>query len=258
MAGITDDRTFKVIVTLLIAFTVTGSAITGFCWFVNYRYHTTLTSVYDFRITVTADSTLRDLTIFFPLPTDINGTSPIVESLGRMSDDPAGCSCELIGAGESTFLKVTAPAIDPEFRSLSSGAIENGSRVLAGDNRTEIVPWALNIQVEVDDLIDTVEPVILLRPRADETTVACMRADPGEKATSCREYTGYIYACYETGASTSVDIEINFSGKNSWYITGWRGNEFHDTQTLHLTGPVKGWFGTDGHLTAGIGEYSII
>lgn len=253
-----QDRTLRKVITILLILCILGGGAIGISWFVQTRYSHTLTHAYQYRVSLETPTVLSNVTLFIPLPTGPNGTSPVVKAMGTMSEDFPNGTWGLIGDRDFAMLTFTAPALPPNRRPAPVPMHPENKTPAHGEEGEIIVPWTVTIRAVTDGAIETRNPEVLLRPRSGAVEVPCPMPAPSGTDMECREYSGYIYARYEAPSNASVDFSVEVTGSNSWFILGWSGNEYRDRQSLQLTGPVKGWHETEGFLSTGIGRYSII
>jgi hypothetical protein len=245
------------------------------------RRAATTQSTYEYEVTIAADGSLRNATVYVPVPTE-NGTSPIGE---RFVEDvrydrytpavrgydpdptPVNFSYELVETERGRMLAITADRIEV-------------TRVYYREVETETMGWyeqipaeqydpddpdmgvqndgsfTFTVTVVADEPIDTADPFDdepLLAPGADRTEVECFagRSAPHR----CFEYDGQMYADYETGEETTVYVSAQLDGRNEWFSGGWAGNEYREWSRVELRGPQSGWVLTDGELEIGSGTY---
>jgi len=253
-----QDRALRKVITVLLILGIVGGGAIGISWYVQTRYAHTLTSAYHYEVSLETATDLSNVTFFIPLPTGPDGTSPVVKAVGSMGEDlPAG-AWDLLGDRDFAMLRYTAPALPPNRRPAPVPMHpENGTPAQSKGGEI-IVPWTVTIRARTDGVIETRNPGVLLRPRSGPAKVPCPMPASSGTVSECREYTGFMYARYDAPSNASVDITVEVTGSNHWFILGWSGNEYRDRQSLHLTGPVRGWHETDGFVSTGIGRYSVI
>jgi hypothetical protein len=241
----------------------------------------TTESTYQYEVTIAADETLENATIYVPVPTE-NGTSRLGE---RFVEDvqydrhtpavqgydpdppPVNFSYELVETERGRMLAITADRIEVTnvyYREVENETMGWYERIPAEQYDPDDPDmgvqndgsFTFTVTLVADDPIDTATPFDdepLLAPGADRTEVDCFT---GTSATHrCFEYDGRIYVDYETSEETTVYVSAQLDGRNEWFSGGWTGNEYREWSRVELRGPQSGWVLTDGELEIGNGNY---
>ena len=238
-------------------------------------------STYQYEVTISADETLENATVYVPVSTE-NGTSRLGERFvqnvqydrytpavrGYDSDPaPVNFSYELVETQRGRMLAITADRI--EVTTVYYRAVENETRgwyerISAEEYDPDNPDMGVRndgsvtftVTLVADDPIDTADPFDdepLLAPGADRTEVECVTGGSGTHR--CFEYDGQVYADYETGEAVTVYVSAHLDGRNEWFSGGWTGNEYRERSRVELRGPQSGWVLTDGELEVGSGNY---
>ena len=137
--------------------------------------------------TITTDTVLSNVTLFLPVPADLNGNSPVVAQISgkHVSGVPGDWTVTLYDTGKATLLKVSAPTI--------------GQPAVNGSAQTTAITLVVNASSHT--LIDTRSPVenaAVFRPVQGIHTVACPASDTKTGGNpECFEYlTRYLCQLY--------------------------------------------------------------
>ncbi|MDN7023980.1 hypothetical protein FGU65_03580 [Methanoculleus sp. FWC-SCC1] len=242
---------------LCIALLLAGLFI-GFSAYVQSTYAETLSSTYTYEITLETDRVLTNVTLFLPLPEN-GGRSPVTLAVGRgdLAGLPRGWGIGLYGAGNATFMKITADRIAPEYRPPPVAVGEEGNPAAS----PVLVPIRLVAEADAGAVIDTAHPLgnsTLLRPKYSLTGVACDFPHDPASPPVCYTYETAFFASYRAAPDARVTITVGLTGSNTWFVFGWSGNELRDRAVLTLTGPSDGWQRVRGAMKTGIGRYEIV
>ena len=243
------DRVLRILIVLLILLCGAFTAILAFHAYVDSRYAETLTSTYEYQVTLVTDGPLTDLHLFLPLPTRVGGTSDVVRATGARgwTDIPAGWNLTLTGTEKYTLLEITAPSVPVTGGCSACGEAES--------------PLVLTIPATVPGPINTTDPVgndEVLKPRRSEAVKACTdTSGAGDSTPRCTGYETRFFADYTTYPATTVVITVDLTGTNRWNIFSDRWSEFRDTARLTVLGESHGWQAARGELVSGLGYSSL-
>jgi hypothetical protein len=231
------DRTFRVLVAILIIVVVISGIIGGISVYSEMQYKNTFESVYSYECSIDTDTALENVKLFLPLPSGQTGNSEIGLMAGNKNIEgmPKEWKTEILGSDNYLMLEIKAERIEP------ASDKESINFVISAESKKEI---------------DTKNPVKfseVLRPIKNPVRIACV-SDTNPNA-QCYMYTGQIFASYNSRDSAKVSIIISLTGENKWKIFGIESNMFTDTQTVSITGDGKGWYDTEGTINAVIGSY---
>ncbi|MFD1562701.1 hypothetical protein ACFR99_03925 [Haloarchaeobius amylolyticus] len=223
------------------------------------------TSEYSYDVEITTNGTLTNATMLVPVPVS-DGEVSVAGALedGDYYAQPEAFSSRIVETDRGPMLEVTVDefVVEPEYyRVVEEGELGRTEPITADeydpDDPDMFVRdtdrYELTVRVESDEPIETREPVgtePVLEPRVDATETDCL--DGPER---CYEYTGFVYAEYDTDPSTDVSIRVTHHGENSWWVGGWSGNWYRDAVAVDLAGPQADWIAVDGSLEAGQGSY---
>lgn len=252
------DTALRHLIRILCIALLLAALFVGFSAYVQGTYRETLSSTYTYEVTLETDAVLTNVTLFLPLPGD-SGRSPVTLAVGRgdLAGLPGGWGLGLYGAGNATFMKITADRIAPEYRPPPVPAGEEADPAAV----PVPVPVRLVVEAAADDRIDTARPLgnaAVLRPKYNLTEVACDFPHDAASPPVCYTYETAFFASYVTAPDARVTITVGLTGSNTWFVFGWSGNELRDRAVLTLTGPGDGWQRVRGAMTAGIGRYEIV
>ncbi|MCC7565987.1 MAG: hypothetical protein KO206_06910 [Methanomicrobiaceae archaeon] len=228
----------------------------------------------DYRVVVTTNSTLENVTLMLPLPSH-HGRSEIGEAIlaGEAYGIPAGWNCTLAEVDGGVMLRIVAEEIVPVYRNrIMPIPIEPGEEpaetptFVYATAYSEETPELQSIRFGVS-IMDREQEINTRYPLGNESVLSPKRnltraeehPTPGpegrESTASYYLFECPVYAEYGTDPDTTVAIEIEYGGWNQWWVLGWSGNWFVERCRITLTGPEPGWQYASGSLRAGMGRY---
>lgn len=237
------DKILRIVISIFIVLFAVFASWGLYGAYVAHQYRQSLTSTYEYSLTFSTSETLRNVTLFIPVPEDMKGKSPFIEqySAGTFTGIPAGWAVTLLGSDKATMLKLEAAVI--------SGSDMNGFSFT--NSATESVKGP----------IDTKSPVsgaIILRPVQKPRSVACPELNAPESAGAvCSLYESAVYADYEASPNAKIEIDSTLVGKNTWTIFQPAANEYRNSISVTMLGANHGWVIAKGTLLSGIGSYDV-
>jgi hypothetical protein len=236
------DRTlFRVLAVLAVASVIFLAAI-SITVFIGVTYRATLSSTYEYRVSITSDTPLGNVTFYIPIPARGPEASAVLQGIGAgdLLGLPPGWTTSLIGTEKFTWLEVTAGEIP---------ASPPGK------------PYLLSVNAMVPGPIDSRNAGsgdLVLVPAAKRNPVACGNMDSEmSPEVRCELYQGSAYADFTTPGNVHLSIYTFLTGRNSWDVFGPAANEYQDGLQVSFTGATRGWHAGDGILITGIGDYGI-
>lgn len=240
------DKIIKITLGFFILILVVFVAFFSYMSYVDMTYRNSLTGTYSYTCTITTDSVLSNVTLFLPIPADLQGNSPVVAQISsrNVSGVPGNWTLTLFDTGKATLLKVSAPTI--------------GQPAINGSAQTTSITFAVN--ASSPSLIDTHSPVenaAVFRPVQGIHGVACPAGETKTGSTpECFKYLTSSYADYTAAPSASVSISASLEATNSWRIFTPESNAYENQITmLTIHGENHGWVTTLGWIESGIGAY---
>lgn len=236
------DRTLSRVLVVLVVVSVIFLAAISITLYVEITYRATLSGTYDYRVSITSDTTLENVTLYLPIPTRGPENSAVLEAIGAggLRGLPRGWKTSLIGTEKFTMLEVTAPEIaaSPVGR-----------------------PYLLSVSAHTAGPIDTRNAGtgdLVLVPSAMRTPAVCENIDAqASPDTHCELYRGSAYADFTAPGNVRLSVFIFLSGRNTWDVFGPSSNEYQDGLQVTFSGGTRGWHTGDGILVTGIGDYGI-
>ena len=236
------DRTLSLVLAVLAVVSAVFLAAISLTVYMGITYRATLSSTYEYRVSIASDATLGNVTLYLPIPARGPGNSAILQEIGAggLTGVPRGWNISLIGTEKFTMLEVTAreiastPAGKPYL--LSVGAQVKGpiSAKTAGS----------------DDLV--------LQPAAKRSQVACGGMDlEASPEMRCEAYQEPVYADFTAPGTVHLTVFVYLDGKNTWDVFGPSSNEYQDGLQVSFPGMARGWQTGNGILVTGIGDYGI-
>ena len=233
-------------------------------------YEETFSSDYVCTLSISSTGTLRDVTLYIPLPgpeTQSSFGNAIIEQ--RFSKDDPAWNYTLVETEYGPMLSIENKEIRPRFYSRH----EDGKKVTVNEQEeihlltsyeySEKTPFPFPIdfgmRMLADHVIDTRDPLgnePVFTPMYNVTRVDNKNWSRAEKTY---QYDSRVYARYDTSENTTVDISLVNGGSNSWWEGGpWgagQGNFYTDSVSVRLSGPQDGWVVVNGELATGEGKY---
>jgi hypothetical protein len=263
-------------VVLLFGLVLAGLSVLG-----EQRIDVSTSSTYEYRVSISADETLEDVTFYVPVPVEGNSSrlgEAFVETVQYYrytppvrgyDGDPTRVefTYDLVETQEGTMLAISADRIPVEtvyYRNVENetgGYYEriDGSEYDPDDPSMGVQndgSFEFTVSIGANETIDTATPIgdePLFPTRHNQTEVSCFGRDT--ETNHCYEYDGRVYAEYDTDTETNVFVAAEVNGRNEWFAGGWRGNEYREYARLQMSGPQSGWYVTDGELEIGNGVY---
>jgi len=236
------DRTlFQVLAVLAVASVIFLAAI-SLTVFMEIAYRATLSSAYDYQVSISSDAPLGNVTLYIPVPARGPEASAVLQGIGAgdLLGLPPGWNISLIGTEKFTWLEVTA-------REIPASPVGR--------------PYLLSVSATVPGPIDTRNAGtgdLMLVPAAKRTPIACGNMDSGlSPEVRCELYHGSAYADFTTPGNVHLSIYSFLEGRNRWDVFGPAANEYQDGLQVSFTGTTRGWHMGDGILISGIGDYGI-
>jgi len=196
-------------------------------------YNNSFTSIYDYDVIITTDSTLNNATLYLPLPV-INNTSSVgVDTVEhRFNNNDPSWEYALVDTEHGLMLSMK----NEKARSID-----------------------LSTMLFSNQTIDTVNPLgneMVLMPKYNLTNN--VNASGAYSRTSEQfDYESRVYASYETSSNANTSISIYLDARNEWWIGGWQSNNYREKVEIILSGSQDGWTAVNGELVTGEGTYEI-
>ena len=236
------DRTlFRVLVVLAVASVIFLAAI-SITVFVEITYRATLSSTYEYRVSITSDATLGNVTLYVPIPARGPKSSSVLEGIGSggLKGVPPSWGVSLIGTEKFTMLELTAREIEP-----------------SPPGR----PYLLSFDTRVRGPIHTRtagSEDLVLRSVTQVIPAACGGMDTeASPEMRCWLYQGPAYADFTAPGNEHLSVQVSLTGRNAWDVFGPSSNEYRDGLQFSFSGERRGWRTGDGSLVTGIGDYGI-
>jgi hypothetical protein len=237
------DRIIKIALSIFIIVLVTFIALVGYSAYTGNAYRTSLASSYSYTCTIATDSPLSNVTLFIPVPGDMNDNSPIIAqfSAQEITGVPGAWTATLYDTGKSTLVKITIPSLIPP----------------AGTSHDHPYAVTLSTNISSQKMIDTRNPVgnsPMFRPVTDLTPTDCRDTTSPSGHPQCYAYLTSVYADYRSDPNAAVSITSTLRGTNTWDLLGPQENEYHTDIYLLMLGENHGWAPAKGYLEKGIGS----
>lgn len=249
-------------------------------------YNTNFKSIYEYDITLEADSELKNVTFYLPLPVYENESASGNELASRYLQEENGWNLSLVDTENGKILALRADRFVPKMRSppvaisdtseeitgvdsvessqqgdeiLGEELPETGSQVNSSENMYFAMPSEFRGELASDSEINTKfplgnEPVLNPAYNLNLSTYDLPYSENKEPPT-VYNYDSLIYADYETSPDVHVSLTVHFSGRNEWWIYGWNWNQYYEYIYADLSGPQQGWMPVKGKITMGDGNY---
>ncbi|AKB74090.1 hypothetical protein MSLAZ_0829 [Methanosarcina lacustris Z-7289] len=234
---------YKIIVLLIII-----SAVLLSIWWQEQKeriYERNHMSSYDYRVELTTDSTLSNVTLYLPLPV-INNTSSVGTDIveNHFNDYDRSWKYALVDTEHGLMLSINNEKIEPKYATRSR------------DSKKILHPSIFRTILFTNQTIDTMNPLgneMVLMPKYNITHNVTRRPYP--PASEQFDYESKMYAHYDTSSDANVSISIYLNGRNGWWIGGWLYNSYWENMEIKLSGSQAGWTTVNGQLFTGEGTY---
>lgn len=252
-------------------------------------YNKNFKSIFEYDITLEADSELTNATFYLPLPVYKNESASGNELVSRYLQEEDGWDLSLVDTEKGKMLALRADRFVPEMRSPpaaisdisdtseeinGTGSVESPepgdeiqgeklpeteSLVNPSGNMQFAVPLEFRGELASDSEINTKFPLgnePVMNPMYNRSLSTYDLPSPENKEPSTvHNYDSLIYADYETSPEAQVSLTVHFSGRNEWWIYGWNWNQYYEYIYADLSGPQQGWIPVKGKITMGDGNY---
>lgn len=235
-------------------------------------YNNSLTSSYNYDITIESNRTLQNVTLCLPVPVFENESEIGLEMVnGDYYTKPSKWNLSLENTEYGLMFKIEANEIQPVYSSVpvfeskpGSGDLEYEVKTVESHEYSEetpcLVPIDFGTRVEVYPQLNTRFPVgndsvLLPKHNLRESDEGPIIPQPEHINPAYFDYESLAYAHYDTSPDAEVQIFIQMEGLNEWWIYGWQYNEYSDRISIRLSGPQEGWVQAEGKLTTGDGIY---
>jgi hypothetical protein len=233
-------------------------------------YEETFSSDYGYTLSISSTGTLRDVTLYIPLPgpdTQSSFGNAIIEQ--RFSKDDPAWNYTLVETEYGPMLSIENKEVRPRFYSRP----EDGKKVIVNGQEeihdltsyeySEKTPFPFPIDFGMgmlaDHVINTREPLGNEPVFTPMYNVTRINNKSWSRAEKTYQYDSRMYAKYDTSENATVDLSLVNGGSNSWWEGGaWgviQGNFYTDSVSVRLSGPQDGWVIVNGELATGEGKY---
>lgn len=213
-------------------------------------------SKYDFKIEVSTDSKLENLTFYLPLPVFKNESKLGDEAIIQNTGNPEGWNLSMIETEHGKMLKITTIMIEPELHQengLSPPGFGQTEDTLQGDVHSFMrgykefqVSWTSDRVINIENASDNVP---LLYPKfnlvvSDQNTPQ----SPGRIPLKTQKYESYIYADYMASPDDKLEVCVTLYGMNQLWSGDLVFNNYRDNFCTNFTGRKQGWIPVKGEL----------
>lgn len=241
-------------------------------------YNDSLMSNYEYYIIIESSSTLRNVTLYLPVPVFENESEVGLEIVnGDCYNKPSNWNLSLEDTEHGLMFKIEAAEIKPVYHSLPVAVpepepgseniedeVQEEEQIVESNEYSEETPvltsFDFGTNVRADHMINTRFPVgneSVLLPKYN------LRESEEEPIVPLSEhlnpeyfdYESLVYAHYDTSHDADVQIFVELDSRNEWWIYGWRYNDYVDRISIQLSGPQEGWVKVEGKLITGDGVY---
>ena len=231
----------------------------------NKQYEESFTSEYNYRITLGTDSTLKNLTLYIPLPIFRDGSKIGDEIIAGNASKPSNWNLSIVNTEHGKMLKIIANEFIPEYHSLPV-AIHPGEETAelpeqkTSDTYSQDTPVLssskeITVTLRADHKINTTNPAEnepLLSPKYNLTLSSYNMPYPeGRTPPVVYKYESRINADYAASPGANLSVIISLKGMNSWWVYDWSFKEYSDRIDATITGEQHGWSNAAGNLEFG-------
>jgi hypothetical protein len=239
-------------------------------------YNDSLMSNYEYDIIIESNSTLQNVTLYFPVPVFENESEIGLEMVnGNCYNKPSNWNLSLEDTEYGLMLKIETDEVQPVYHSLpiaipepepgeTEYEVPEEQQLVESHEYSEetpvLVPIDFGTSVKADHLINTRYPignesVLLPKNNLRESEVDSTVPRPEHLNPEYFDYESLVYAHYDASPDAEVQIFVELDSRNEWWVYGWQYNEYTDRISIRLTGPQAGWVREEGKLTVGDGVY---
>jgi hypothetical protein len=236
------DRTLSLVLAVLAVVSVVFLAAISLTVYMGMTYRATLSSTYEYRVSITSEAALGNVTLYLPIPARGPENSAILQEIGagHLQGLPRGWNTSLIGTEKFTMLEVTAREIPPN---------PVGKPYLLWVNATVMGPIMTR---------NAGSGNLVLVPAAERRPITC--GEPLSQVSpemQCELYEGPVYADFTALVNAHLRIYLFLDGRNSRDVFGASSNEYQDGLQVSYQNGARGWHTGNGILVTGIGDYGI-
>jgi hypothetical protein len=262
----------------LLAILVVFGLLLGGLWLVGQeRVGESVERTYEYRVSLDADETLAEPTVYVPAPTESRLADLFVDDVRADrytpvatpvdEPEPVNFTYERVETEHGPMVAISADRIEVSqyyYRRVENETMgrtepidraqydpDDPSMGVADDGS-----FTFTVTISTDASIETADPFgtePLLGPQYERTETDCL--PQYSDSQRCYAYESRVYAEYGTDEGTAVTVSASVTGRNEWFSGGWRGNEYRDRTAVALLGPQSGWHVATGELEVGGGTY---
>jgi hypothetical protein len=218
---------------------------------------------YHYDVSISSPSPMNNCTLFLPVPS-LRNQSLLGEALvrGEGYNVPPGWRLSLGQVNGSLVLRVTAPAIVPEYHAypipIEPGSTPSATPVPAATawsgETPVLIPIDFGVSLLVQEPIDTRDPVGREPLLADPVSLLPGSCRGPSETGQCYHYRAPVSVLCSSGGG-NLTLSITGGGTNQWWMGGWSGNSYDETIDVTLEDPRQGWTTGEGFLMTGTGRY---
>lgn len=254
-------KTIKIVLGILLL--IVMAAIVSFYEFTRYD-ESSLTSNYNFRITLTTDSKLENPTFIVPIPSGnealVNmAINESVRDFFKPAQNSEGWNISMIETEYGRMFKISAKEFVPQVHTNVELNPENN--LPTGNNFSFTTGnKEVSVSMATDHIIDTInatENEPLLSQKFNMTLSNNGEGPPSYISQKTLSYDSIIYADYTSSPDAVVEVFVDLNGVNEWWAGGSGFNSYHDRLGTTFNGEKHGWYSVTGELSEGEGFKSI-
>jgi len=212
------DSSIKIILTIILPIMIILSVAYGAAHFTK---ESTLASEYEYEVVINPDGDISNVSLEVPFPSNLTEgifSNPRGWTIGVYEDD--------------NILLIEA------------------DHIYSGSNSS------LSLSMRTDEEIDTRQPIeneIVLDRKANYTETDCESTDIEPEKCYNYDHTGTLKITYESDEEVEIEIYIELSGMNRWWMLGDMENQYFDRLSVNVKNPSE--YSAEGELKTGIGDY---
>lgn len=194
-------------------------------------------STYGYGATLDTNATLRNVTLYLPLPVSANGTSPVAASIRTgAADAPDDWRYDVLETERGLVVRIEAAEVPAERRS--------------DGNRYSV--YQFGVTVPADHVIDTGDPYgsePTVAPVGGQRERPCPNQAEHDPDQTCFDYDAQVYVSYDAPSEADVGLRLVHNGVNSFEPPRRDIEMYYERFSVGLRGPHDGWLTVDGFAT---------
>ncbi|MDP2796517.1 MAG: hypothetical protein Q8N94_03295 [Methanoregula sp.] len=219
---------------------------------------------YSYSIDLSYDTTIKNVTLFIPVP-ELNNTPLFIGSLlnGTAYGVSPDWNITIVHENGTPMLAIRAARMVPEYHGYPI-RIEPGVSVLPttlvpgreySSDTPILMPVSIGVMETSTSEIETRSPIDhepVFFPGGGFTTGVGI---PPTNNGPLYNHKVPVYIRYTSDHPVSISLRVSVQGTNMIWKGGWQGNSYSDTVVLEIANDTQGWVMGEGRLSIAEGVY---